>query len=266
MVQQRLPNEPAETLEPLIAWMLEKGGVKPHAYRPSAMQRRVAACLRQLRVKTPGCARQLLERKPELLPFALNTALIGVSEFFRDQQVFDYVKASVLPELFKSNPGIRACSVGVSGGQEIYSLAILLAEAGALDDSELVGIDCRTDAITRAQRGIFNAEDMAGVEPARRERFFKPAGENWAVLPVLKKRIQWHIEDLLSFETEEPFDLILFRNVAIYFNEAHSAEAWLRLCGQLKPGGYVVTGKAEKPPLALPLTRIAPSIYRKNDF
>jgi chemotaxis protein methyltransferase CheR len=253
-----------EALDPLMSWMLSRAGLQPTAYRAAAMQRRVSACLRQLRVRSPESARELLERKPELLPLVLNTALIGVSEFFRDRPVFDYLRDWVLPALLETKDGLRVCSAGVSGGQEIYSVAILLAEAGVLENSRLIGVDCRPGAIARAREGSFGADDMAGVEAPRKEHFFQPTGVRWTALPVLKDRIEWRVEDLLNFEAGWTCDLILFRNVAIYFNEAHSHAVWTRLCDQLSDGGFLVTGKAEKPPTSLPLTRVAPSIYRKT--
>ncbi|HEY9250262.1 MAG TPA: CheR family methyltransferase [Rariglobus sp.] len=244
--------------------MLERAGLSPAAYRSAAMERRVSACLRQLRVDSPQAARVLLERKPELLPVVLSTVLIGVSEFFRDKPVFDYARDTVLPELLRTRAGLRVCGVGVSGGQEIYSMAMLLAEAGVLENSRLTGLDCRTEAIRRASAGIYGAGELAGIEPGRRERFFQPKDGGWEARSVLKQRIHWQVADLLTFDAAEPSDLMLFRNVAIYFNDTHGAEAWTRLCAQLVDGGYLITGKAEKPPSALPLVRVAPSIYRKN--
>lgn len=228
------------------------------------MRRRVPACLRQLRVTSAAAARKLLERQPELLPNVLNAMLVGVSEFFRDPPVFDHIADYVLPELLRTRPGLRVCSAGVSGGQEIYSIAILLAEAGALAQSTLLGVDCRTDAIRSAKRGLFNSSDMSGVNPGRRARFFRRSERNWEALPVIKNQIQWELQDLLALDAGGACDLILFRNVAIYFSETHCERAWVRLCDQLAPGGFLITGKAEKPPASLPLTRVVHSIYRKD--
>ncbi|MDF3057135.1 MAG: methyltransferase, CheR-type [Rariglobus sp.] len=250
-------------LDPFLAWMLKRAGLQPAAYRSGAMQRRICACLRKLRVSSPCSARELLERKPELLPSVLNTILIGVSEFFRDPPVFDYLEKTVLPELLQTRPRLRVCSAGVSGGQEIYSMAMLLAEAGALNRCELLGVDCRADAIRRGYAGRFYTEDMDGVAPVRRERFFRPVAGRWEVSAELKKQIQWSRQDLLDLDAGGACDLILFRNVAIYFNNRHGDEAWARLCDQLVPDGFIVTGKAERPPASLPLVRVGPSIYRK---
>lgn len=256
----------AGELDPLIVWLLGRAGLKPSAYRATAMQRRVPACLRQLRVSCVDSARELLERRPELLSVVLNTALIGVSEFFRDAPVFDCMEKTVVPALARANRPPRVCSMGVSGGQEIYSVAMLLAEAGVLAGADLLGVDCRPDAIRRAREGVYGTEDMGGVSAGRRERFFQPSAARWAVRPELKECVGWRVEDMLSFEAGGLCDLILFRNVAIYFNEPHGAEMWKRLCDQLAPGGFIVTGKAERPPAVLPLVRVGPSVYRKAFF
>jgi chemotaxis protein methyltransferase CheR len=243
--------------------MLQKAGLDMCVYRPSVLQRRLPACLRQLRVACPESARGLLERRPELLTSALDAILIGVSGFFRDAPVFGQLETAVLPALLRGRPGLRVCSVGVSGGQELYSVAMLLAELGGLGESELTGIDCREDAVARAARAEFRSEEMAGVGPGRRERFFRPENGCWRIRPDLRRRIRWERADLFSFADEGPWDLLLFRNVSIYFAAAHAVRAWARLVARLAPGGVLVTGQAEAPPPSLGLLRIAPSIYRK---
>lgn len=259
------PREMEVPLDPLMGWMLGRAGLPADAYRPAAMQRRVAACLRKLHVTDAGHAMALVERRPETLALALSTILIGVSEFFRDRPVFEHLEKVLLPEMLATRSGLRVCSAGSSDGHELYSMAMLLADAGALDESVLIGVDCRTDAIRRAQAGLFTEEDIASVEGERRSRYFTAAGDLWAAADALKRRIRWRSEDLFTFEAGEPCDFILFRNVAIYLNERHSALLWTRLCSQLSPGGYVITGKAEKPPGTLPLVRVAPCIYQRNE-
>jgi len=254
-----------EPMDSLMAWMLERAGLRASGYRSAAMKRRLPACLRQLRAASPQAAREILERKPELLTSTLNTVLIGVTGFFRDQAVFDCLAARVLPELGCEQAEVRVCSVGVSGGHELYSVAMLLAEAGMLERSRLLGVDCRSDAIRQAKAGVFFETELGGVSPERRARFFSTGpGEAREIAPVIENRIQWRTADVMNLEMDACHDLILFCNVAIYFNEPQAAEAWTRLCGRLQPGGFIVTGKAEKPPSCLPLERIALSIYRRT--
>ncbi len=251
-------------MDPLMAWLLEQSGLRATGYRSVAMKRRLTSCLRHLRVGSGQAAREVLERRPELQASVLNTVLIGVTEFFRDDTVFDDLAGRVFPQLRRERGQVRVCSVGVSGGHELYSVAMLLAEAGMLERAWLLGVDCRTEAVVRAAQGVFPETEMDGVSPGRRAAFFLSKAEGWEAAPVLKERIQWRTADVMGLEIEARQALILFRNVAIYFTEAQATAAWTRLCACLAPGGFIVTGKAERPPPGLPLKRIAPSIYRRT--
>lgn len=255
--------ETAAVIDPFGAWLLARAGLDVQAYRAAAVQRRIGACLRQLRVPTTDAARNLLERNPELLPRALNTLLIGVTEFFRDQPVFDYLRSVALPGLLKTRQNLRVLSAGSSEGHELYSVAMLLADAGRLKSSFLQGIDCRPAAIARARRGEFEAKDIAALEPHWRDRYFCREGFRYRISPELRAQTIWRVDDLLSFQENQSWDLVLFRNVAIYLNESHSAKVWSRLVSRLTPGGYFVTGKAERPSESFGLERVAAGIYRK---
>lgn len=255
--------EEAAGLDPFLDWLLHKGGVTAFAYRAAVLQRRLPACLRQLRVPTTGAARDLLERRPELLPFALSAVLIGVSEFFRDHAVFDQLASHILPELVRRKGGGRVCSVGCSAGQELYSVAILLAEAGGLEKSEMLGVDCRPDAIVRASVGAFANDELDSVDPRRLARYFRAEGGRWIARTELRARMRWQAADLFAFEMGGAWDLILFRNVAIYLDDVYTARVWERLVSRLAPGGFLVAGKAETPPAALPLRRVAPCLFKR---
>ena len=109
--------EPAP--DPFISWLLEQAGLDPAAYRAQAMNRRVAACLRQLRVPSAAAARALLEERPNLLPRVINTILIGVTEFFRDRLVFDHLRRVSLPELIAGRGGFGTRSAESSGSTDL---------------------------------------------------------------------------------------------------------------------------------------------------
>lgn len=257
--------EPQPAPHPFLVWLLAQAGLDHRAYRTSALERRLPACLRQLRTTTPEEARALLEQRPERVPFALGTILIGVSEFFRDEAVFRALGEEVLPGLLREKAALRICSVGCSNGQELYSVAIQLAELGALERCQLLGLDCRAEAVARAEAGLFTANEVKNIREERLRRFFHPEDGRWRVAPALRAATRWRGEDLFGLPTErEPFDLILCRNVMIYLAPAHAARAWELLRARLRNGGFLVTGKAEEPPPSLPFLRIARSIHRAH--
>jgi chemotaxis methyl-accepting protein methylase len=247
-----------------LLWLLRRAGLDQGAYRAAALQRRLSACLRLLRVPTPDAARDLLERRPELVSSALGAILIGVSHFFRDGPVFDSLETQVLPALLGTRARTRICSLGCSTGQELYSVAMLLAERGALGLCHLSGVDCRPEAIATAANGLFTAAEVVGVPPVRLAKFFTPATQGrWRIVPELVAAARWRRADLLAPDTET-WDLILCRNVLIYLRPQSAAHVWRELAARLSPGGVLITGKAEKPPAGSPFTRIAPSTFLRR--
>jgi len=259
----RIASRFADSVEvdPFVLWLLAQAGLDAEAYRASALQRRFPACLRHLRVESGPAARALLERHPELFPKALSVLLIGMTGFFRDRSVFERLPA-LLDELMRTRSGLQVYSAGASDGRELYSIAMLLEERGLLSRSRLIGVDCRSDAMHRARQGWFEASELDGLEVKWRLRDFRPEGNGYRIKSKLRYGIEWRSGDLFTHR-ENDCDLILFRNVAIYFRPLQAARAWDLLHRQLVPGGFLVTGKAEKPPAALGFRTVAPSIYQK---
>ncbi|HLP26363.1 MAG TPA: CheR family methyltransferase [Acidobacteriota bacterium] len=249
--------------DPLLSWLLRQAGLTARAYRPHALERRLAACLRQLGSPTRTAALEALAARPDLVDSALNTVLIGVTDFFRDRAVWDEFAQRLLPELLSTRRGLRVYAAGASTGNELYSMGMLLAEAGVLAGSDLCGLDCRPDAIAAARAGIYSEAALARVPLEWRERYFVPTWGGAQVRPTLARALRWHVGNLFAFEELATWDVILFRNVAIYLEESYATRAWEYLCDQLSPGGVLMTGKAEKPPHYLPLRRIAPALYQR---
>ncbi len=260
-----VPAAPAPEVTEFFACLLATAALPADAYRSRALTRRLPACLRFLRVNTVEEAMRRLKAEPALATAALNVALLGVTEFFRDRAVFDALRGAVLPELLARQRAVRVWSAACSEGHELYSIAMLLAEAGRLQGSQLLGTDCRLDAIAAARSGAFGPESLGRLDEARRTRYFTPT-RGWATIdPVLRGAVEWRVADLLHSAERGPWDLILWRNMAIYLESDAAEEIWLRLCGELAGGGYLVTGKADHLPKWLPLERVAPCIYRKAE-
>ena len=194
------------------------GGVGHQRYRRQPLLRRVPACLRTLKVRSVEEARELLETRPELLPAAISSLLIGVTEFFREPAVFESVRTEVLPRLVGKRRPLRAWSGACSTGEELYSLAILLAEAGLLRRSFLLGTDCRPDAIEHARAARYGSAAVRSLEPAIRGKYFEPADRFWRPIQSLRRRVRWKAADLAQRIEKGPWDLILWRNAAIYLN------------------------------------------------
>lgn len=245
------------------ARVLALAGLSPAAYRSAPLERRVSACLRALRVESEIAARRQLDARPELVPLALSTLLIGVSTFFRDAGVFDALRTVVVPAL-RATPGpLRVWSVGCSTGAELYSVAILLAEAGVLGRTELFGTDCRRDALDAARDGVFAAGALEGVGDDLRARYFERVPRGWRVAGALRARTSWWAGDATRDVADGPWHLVLCRNLAIYLQPAAAEPLFSALAARLAPGGFLVVGKAERPPASSRLATIDRCVYRR---
>ncbi|MEO6005851.1 MAG: CheR family methyltransferase [Opitutus sp.] len=234
-------------------------------YRARALARRIPACLRLLGAATPAQGLQQLRQKPELVDSVVGTVLLGVTEFFRDAAVFEHLRFSVLPWLLAHDQRLRVWSAACSEGQELYSIALLLAEDGRLHDCELVGTDCRREAIHVARAGVFDAESVAVLDSHWRRNFFTISSVHATIASALVRATKWKVANLFEGVERGPWHLILWRNMAIYLEHFAAEELWWALCRELLSGGYLITGKADHPPAGLPLKRIAPCIYQKVD-
>jgi chemotaxis protein methyltransferase CheR len=259
--------------EAFVGWLLRSGGLSLSDYKPGTMARRLPACLRALRATSIAHARRSIERTPSLLAVALNALVIGVTSFFRDAAVFEQLRGIILPALLDDRPraagsasaSLRAWSVGCSDGPELYSLAILFAELGALPRAELLGTDCRETAVGRATRGIYTDDEVQPLRNALRERYFVSDGaDRWRASDALRRASRFRVGNALEQAEPGPFDLILCRNMAIYFHPEAAGRLWQRLQEALRPGGVLVLGKAETPVGAGKLAQVAPGMFRRS--
>jgi chemotaxis methyl-accepting protein methylase len=254
-----LSDEPATGF---VAWIIRRAGLNPSLYRAAPLLRRLPALLRMLKVRSAEDAQELLQNRPDLLPKAINSLLIGVTEFFRDAAVFEGLRAEVLPALAARGRPIRVWSAGCSTGEELYSLAILLAEAGLLASAFLLGTDCRAEAIEQARWAVYNAGHL---EAATVKKYFRPCGNSWQVIEPLRRQTHWKVADVGQSIEEGPWDIVLWRNMAIYVNPGPAESIWNRLAGAVAPDGYLIVGKAERPPSGLGLAPACRCIYRRVD-
>lgn len=175
--------------------------------------------------------------------------------FFRDQQVFDVLAKSALPKLIAQRQGQRRLSiwcVGCSTGQEPLSLSMLLAEWATLLDGwqiNIVATDVSHRAIDVARRGVytpFEAQRGLGIE--RMIRWFEEVDGRWKVAPELLKPIRYQQHNALHAPPSGgPFDLVLCRNVLIYFDNPTRQQVFSQIATSLADDGMLLLGAGETP-------------------
>jgi chemotaxis protein methyltransferase CheR len=177
--------------------------------------------------------------------------------FFRDGAPFELLRRHLLPALIARRGGqaagrpapVRIWSAACSTGQEVYSLAILLRELlgpHAGERVQLLGTDISGEAVARAREGVYSRFEIErGLGADQLARYFEPAGRRWRVREDLRALARFETRNLLAPLTLGPFDLVLCRNVAIYFDLAVRKDLFARLARTLDPGGFLLVGATE---------------------
>jgi chemotaxis methyl-accepting protein methylase len=217
-----------------------------------------------LRLKDPGEYLKRLRSDPSECDRLIETIDIKVSSFFRDPLVFEFLAHRVLPLIMERHRRghtrqIRVWSAGCAAGEEAYSVAILLAQALEDEDTHPLPYICATDispeALDAAQTGRYRRESLETTQMGILDRFFRPTADGFEVIPEIRRIVHFSWDDLTSRHSFAPadsvfgsFDLVLCRNVLIYFSLELQKRVQDKLYGPLNPGGYLVLGMSESLP------------------
>lgn len=171
---------------------------------------------------------------------------INVSEFFRTPDKFKQLETDVIPYLMKRSPSLNIWSAGCSIGAEPYSLAMILKDMGAGTRHKILATDLDVEILATAKRGIYNTNELKELSKQRLAEYFtkQPDGK-FAVKDDIKRRITFKRHNLLKDSFDKNFDLILCRNVVIYFTEEAKDQLYTNFLASLKPGGILFVGATE---------------------
>lgn len=247
-----------------VGWLMAQVGLNASDYRSETLQRRLPACLRSIRAQSIPHARELLQQSPSSIKAAVSALLVGVTSFFRDPLVFGQLRQEIIRDFANAQQGVQAWSIGCSEGAELYSLAIMIAQLGILEKSYLLGTDCRADAIEQAREGCYSASAMREIPLEFRDPHFERNEKCGRLSLDLRKSIRWRVSSILNNFEPGLWDIIFFRNTALYLRPEVLQLLWPKLEGVLRPGGLLVLGRAERPNGVQRLRPIGPCIYRRH--
>lgn len=181
----------------------------------------------------------------------------GETFFFRDHGQFALLRLRLLPELIERHRGdreLRLWSAGCASGEEAYSLAMLVDMLLPQRDGWnilILGTDIDSEAIAKARRGRYGQWSFRMVPPALRQRYFRPEGGEWLLDERIRRTVTLRVSNLVSEAFPDPgselhdLDLILCRNVFIYFDSAAVTAVAVKLAATLREGGYLMTAHTE---------------------
>jgi len=261
----------------LLDKILRNRNIDFSQYQPQILKRRI-----QHRLHLAGCAAYwdyilLLNRDPQEYDRLIECLTIKVSEFFRDPRVFDLLGDIIIPEVIaqKQVQGvkkIRVWSCGAAFGQEAYSVAILFCEflGNRLDDFDIkiLATDIDTEALVKAPWGSFDRKALRNMGAHILFKYFTRFQDRFVVSDGARALVNFENHDIVSGDLKSSMDLILCRNLLIYFQKELQEKVLSNLCIALNPGGFLIVGKTESLPPdmfdCLEIVDLKERIYQKK--
>lgn len=242
------------TVRHLIA---EYAGIKLSAHKRNMVYNRLLRRLRACRVSGFAEYLQLVQAEGSVEREAFVNALTtNLTAFFREPHHFELLATRAQERAAARGAPLRVWSNACSTGEEAWSIAMVLREAGCAGD--VLATDIDTEVLQTAHAGIYRAERVATLAPERlRRHFLRGTGANdglVSVRPELRALVRFAQVNLQSpaWQVQERFDVVFCRNVVIYFDREFQKQLLARLAGMLVPGGMLVVGHSESFPAAHP--------------
>jgi chemotaxis protein methyltransferase CheR len=235
-------------------FLLQRVGIVLTIEKRYLIETRLDPVVRQMQLPNlAALAAKLRLREPLVEKAVINAMTTNETLFFRDKQPFDVLKDMILPKLVRARPGkdrLRIWCAACSSGQEPYSLAMLIDEMKPLMRGmtvEIVGTDISEKMIEYARAGAFSQFEVQRGLPIRMLlKHFTQEGARWRINPALAQSVSFQTGNLLQpFRQLGQFDIVMCRNVMIYFNEQTKRDILKRLSEVLAPDGYLFLGGAE---------------------
>ncbi|WP_092426580.1 CheR family methyltransferase [Devosia crocina] len=213
------------------------------------------------------------------LPYLINVVTTNKTDFFREPEHFELMRAKMVPELLQGragerNPLLKVWSAASSTGAEAYTCAMVLAdmvkEGGGFRFS-ILGTDISTDVLAQGVRAVYPADQIVPVPQSMQAKYLmwaRKAGvrPDTRIVPELRRLVQFHRLNLMDekYPFDRDVDIILLRNVLIYFDKADQAKVINRLVGHLRPGGYLLLGHSESMiGTSIPVRQVAPAVFQR---
>ncbi|HKW76032.1 MAG TPA: CheR family methyltransferase [Terriglobales bacterium] len=240
-----------QSLNDLVQALAEERGLDLRGYKHTSLERRVRRRMQQLGVESFTNYLEYVRNTPGEPGDLLNTVLINVTRFFRDPHAWDALARDVLPVLFRNKlPGtsFRVWCAGCATGEEAYSVAILLFEllGSRIREFEIkiYATDNDEHALSVARRAEYRPEALRGVRPEIKARYF--TGEKiLRVVREVRRLVIFGRSNILSDAPISHVDLLVCRNLLIYFDPPAQAYIMARFRYALNEGGVLFLGKSE---------------------
>lgn len=218
-----------------------------NCYKEKQMKRRIDTLISKNGIKTYDQYVNALKTDKKLFEEFVNYLTINVSEFYRNPDQWQIMDKEVFPELIsKFGKNLKIWSAACSTGDEPYSLVMALSRHIPLNQIKIFATDIDKQVIEKAKAGLYSEKSIAAVPDDLKKKYFTKVGPSYQISEEIKARVEFKEHNLLKDAYPTNCDMIVCRNVLIYFTEEAKDEIFAKYYSALKPGGVLFIGSTEQ--------------------
>jgi len=226
--------------------ILGLSGIDLSAYKERQMKRRIDALIKKHGADSYADYVVLIKKDKEKYEEFINYLTINVSEFYRNPTQWVTLEKEIIPFLLEGKKNLNIWSAACSTGDEPYSVAMVLSKFLPLSAIKIQATDIDKEILEKAKVGIYSAKSIENVPVDMKQKYFTEIKGLYHVSPELKKCITFKEHNLLSSPYPSNMDLIICRNVLIYFTEEAKGEIYTKFSQSLTNDGILFVGSTEQ--------------------
>ncbi len=250
--------------KPLEQWVLRELGIDLTAYKSNQLQRRISSLMSRVGVNTIEEYIRVLKTDLTQRQKFIDYLTINVTEFFRNPEIFDEFEKIIKKYLDYKNP-LKIWSAACSIGAEPYSLAMMLNESTPNVNHKIIATDIDNTILDKAKKGEYSEQEVKTIPKTLMNKYFQKEGNNYLINNNIKRMVSFKRHDLILDNYDSNFDVIVCRNVVIYFNQDVKDKIYDKFSKSLKKGGILFVGATESiyNYKAFDFEKVSTFIYRK---
>ncbi|GAA0125381.1 CheR family methyltransferase [Clostridium senegalense] len=250
--------------KPLEIWVKRELQIDLTAYKSNQLHRRIQSLMTRVGVSSIEEYITMLKTDKIQREKFLDYLTINVTEFFRNPEIFDEFKDVIKNNLNYKSP-LKIWSAACSLGAEPYSLAMILDDISPGVNHKIIATDIDNNILNKAKKGEYTSLEIKNVPSQLLKKYFKSHDKSYVIDNKLKKMITFKKHDLILENYESNFDIIICRNVVIYFNQDIKDRIYDKFSRSLKKGGILFVGATESiyNYKAFNFEKVSTFIYRK---
>ncbi len=235
-----------EDFNQFAAFIKKKTAIDLMQYKEAQMKRRLTTLREKRGFATFVAYSEAIDKNPVLFDEFLDRMTINVSEFYRNPSRWEVLEKRFLPQMLQQHGRLKIWSAACSTGEEPYTLAIMLAEMNALHKVDIWATDLDNGVLDKAKEGIYVERSLRDMPPTAQKKYFSEHDGQYVIDEKIKKAIRFEQQNLLADTFQSGYDLIICRNVMIYFTEEAKQLLYSKFAKALKPGGLLFVGSTEQ--------------------